>query len=233
MAENKYISQFVPVSTCQKQHLEKILQRSYTYVQKVRIRSYFSGLFAYDVHDLEGLEQCIIERGNVFYHHLLFCMERDSLLSRDEINSTPYAYYRFVWLYVERGSENYFVLSKGPVWLANQVSCRQMGESYFPEIDFPDDDSSPQFLLTIESKTHCQQPQALQGRIDVATIRKESDGIACTWQNIGEMGQVLKTSWCVYDGANLLHIYYVEDFDVWYYTYMSTAKEAIHELAYL
>ncbi len=35
------------------------------------------------------------------------------------------------------------------------------------------------------------------------------------------------------DGVNILHIYYVEDFDMWYFTYMSTPEEALHEIAYL
>ena len=232
MAQSKYISQFVPISTCQVQHLETILQREYTYVQRVRMRSYFSGLFTFDIFHLEDLQDCIIERGNIFYHHLLFCMERDGLLARDEINDTPFAYYRFVWLCVESGSENYFVLSKGPLWVANRESCRQMGESYFPELDFPDDSSPPQFLLTIESKTHCQQPSE-RGDKSIATIQKESEGIVCTIREIGEMGPVLKVPWCIYDGANILYTYYVEDYDVWYYTYMQTAEEAIWELAYL
>ncbi len=233
MAQTKYISQFVPVSECQILHLEKILQREYTFVQKVRMRSYFSGLFTFNVHDLEELLQCIIERGNIFYHHLLFCMERDGLLARDEINNSSFGYYRFVWLCVESDLGNYFVLSKGPLWLANQESCRQMGESYFPELDFPDNDSPPQFLLTIESKTLCQHPVSTEGNSSIAMIRKESEGIACTIRDIGEMGPVLKTPWCIYDGANILYIYYVEEYDVWYYTYMRTAEEAIWELAYL
>ncbi len=228
-----YISQFVPLATCQLLHLEKNLKREYTYIQKVRIRSYFSGLFTYNVYDMEELLQCIMERGNLFYHHLLFCMVRDSLLSKDEINITPYGYYRFVWLCVEGGPGNYFVLSKGPLWVANQDSCRQMGESYFPEFDYPDNESPPQFLLAIESKSLCQQPLSTKGGTKVDMIRKESEGITCTTRSIGEMGLVLKAPWCIYDGANILYIYYAEDFDVWYYTYMRTAEEALCELAHL
>ena len=212
------------------------MSKDFNYVQKARIRSYFSGVFSYDVHDVEKLKRCISARGNVFYNHLLHSLIRDGFVDTSELtgfpsNHTEYAHYRFVWLYVEEPDE-YFVLCKGP-WQHGWENCYALGERYFPEMDFPDDDFQPRFLLAVESKTKCQQSES-EGGYGYFGIAKNNPEVSYYLGGDSTLGTVLMMNWTLNDGTAIpLHIFWLEKFDCWYFSYCTDVESALHEIKHM
>ncbi len=229
-----YTSTFIPLSSCQAGFLDYVLEREYSYIEKVRIRSYFTGIFTYDFDDFDSLKQNIIERGNVFFNHLMYCMKRDSILDDEIALEYPghKAYYKFAWLCV-MGNGEYFILCKGTQWQASEQSARLLGESFFPEMDFPDDADQPQFLLAVESKTRCQQPKLSSAIINLAAIEKECADLSVPFAIVEKVGLVEKMPWRVYDGHAEQNVYRVPFVDGWYYSFEESIHEAMYELLYM
>ncbi len=227
-ANMRYPTSFIPLSRCQLNYMDTVLNDGMEEEKWLRIRSYFCGLFSSSPPNWRAFREFIAASGNFFYHYLLHCLQIDY---PEEYNVTDHVgtVYRHVWLCLEDG--RYFVLSKGVLWKKCKTECRLIGQCYQPSFDFPDDGFHPQVILGVESRSPCQL-STYQNKKPMDLITRRVANIPYVVKTFPNLGRVMQLGWKVEEAGIQLYIYYIEDHDRWIYSRLERVEDAINEHAY-
>lgn len=181
------------------------------------------------------LYSVMLDLGSAFFHHFLnkflehLLDEEYSELSSvlDVIVDGDDTLYQFVWMCVKDGKLT--TLSKSSVTFLSREECLSNGIRYQPSLDLSSGES---LLLSWE-------------RVCSGCIRKRPN--PSLWKKADEregamkIGEVLyeylhacndfifRMPWTVVEKEKHLYIYYMQGFDLWFYSYSKNIFEAYHE----
>ena len=222
---------FLPLRNAQVEGLAAILRRVELHNLWDKINSYFSKIFPTRVSNSHICRLYVTKGGSAYYHHLLHCLKKDGDINFPLPNTSETCLYRYIW--VSREIDLTSILSKGPLWYADENECRRGGMNYKPAIDYPDSLEHPYIFMSVESLPSKEIEKA-SGELETGSTFTKQTLIARSYRQKNISGRVIvQMPWRVPSDTSDLYIYCITNEDIWFYSSQRDINQAYHTFLHL